>query len=144
MTEKSGIDPIYPYVDNKVKSLKRQITRLHNRIENLEILALQEQITKLDDDLTSINKSIINMARVVAISEMDSLQLHMHEAIDMRLPTDDSKRMRLSEYISVEHAKSKEKANNSTTPLAVFKAFRKDCVNCSDKNNLEAFKTKPY
>jgi len=66
MDENNHIDPVYGYVDNKVKSLKAATTRLRKRIEGLEILGLQEQITSLDSKLNNVDSILLRLERDVA------------------------------------------------------------------------------
>ena len=144
MTDGDRIDPVYKYIDGKARSLKGGITRLKTRIENLELLGLQDQISKLDDNIKSINTKLIAVSRVVAFSEIDSLHLHMQGAISNKLPANDPNKTRLTEYIAMECAKAVEKNKISSTPLDVLKAFRTECQTCSKEYDLGAFKVKPY
>lgn len=144
MAENNHVDPVYSYIDNKIKSLKGQITRLSNRIEKLELSAFQDQISNLDNEIRSIDEKLLAVSRVVTFNELDALNLHMHEAIHLKLTADDPDRIQLKEYISVEYARAVERHKNSLEPLTVLKAFRKECITCSNKYKLGAFATKPY
>ena len=78
MTEKSDVDPVYPYIDNKVKSLKGQITKLRNRVETLEILDLQEQITSLNSRIKQVASLLLELERDVATTR---IQQYLHWAL---------------------------------------------------------------
>ena len=127
----------------QVAELKMLLTKLSNRIESLELMAFQDQILKLDDEVNSLNKSLIAIGRTVALNEMDSLQLHIILAIRQKLSATDPKRKRLEEYIAVKYTTAKEKLRDSPTPLAILFDFKNLCTNCSEKNNLRAFTGEP-
>ena len=59
-------DPVYAYIDNKVGTLKRQITKLSNRVESLEISGLQEQITLLSSQVKQLDSSLLGLEQEAA------------------------------------------------------------------------------
>ncbi len=66
MVDSDRIDPAYPYIDNKVKTLKGQITKLRNRVESLEISGLQEQITSLSSQVKQLDSLLLGLEQEVA------------------------------------------------------------------------------
>ena len=78
MTESNRIDPVYGYIDNKVKSLKGQITKLRNRVETLEISGLQEQITSIDSQVKQLGSILLELERDVAQLRVKH---HLHWAL---------------------------------------------------------------
>ena len=132
-----------PKLQNEIKSQKRRLTRLSNRVESLELLALQDQISNLNDKVDSINTNLADVARTVAITEIDNLKLHMVSAIRRRLSVNNSNRTRLREYISTECIKARERARTSSSPIDLLDGFRDVCISCSREYDLRAFAHKP-
>lgn len=71
MADNNRIDPVYGYIDNKVRSLKATTTRLRNRIENLEILDLQKQIISLDSRVKQLDSRFLERERDVAALQIN-------------------------------------------------------------------------
>jgi chromosome segregation ATPase len=78
MTEDNRIDPAYPYIDNKFKSLKGQITRLRNQVESLEIMGLQEQITSINSRVEQFDSILLSLERDIAQTRISH---HLHWAL---------------------------------------------------------------
>ena len=110
-------------IENKLKSIKGGLTKLTRRIESLELMSFQDQISKLGDEVESITKRLIKVEEAVALNEIDALNVHMIETINKAIP-EQHMREQLEEYMSVECAWAREKARNNPTPLAIMKAFR--------------------
>lgn len=127
----------------KLNHSKKQLTKLSNRIESLELMAFQDQISKLGDEVKSVNENITTLSRVVAMNELGTLRLHMLNAIDVAYKENSQTNTLLKEYIITEHAKAKEKVRTSAKPLIIFIEFNNMCVDCSEKYKLNAFTTKP-
>jgi len=66
MADNDRIDSVYPYIDNKVKTLKEQITKLRNRVESLEISGLQEQITSLSSQVKKLDSLLLGLEQEIA------------------------------------------------------------------------------
>jgi hypothetical protein len=105
-------------------------------------MAFQDQISKLSDEVKSINGNLNSITRIIALNELETLLVHMQRAIDKTI-SDDKLRQRLIDYINVEHAKARTKVTRDPSPIDIFIAFKQDCIACSDKYNLGAFETKP-
>ncbi|HEY42061.1 MAG TPA: hypothetical protein G4O18_09455 [Dehalococcoidia bacterium] len=129
--------------DGQLKSLKTQLGKQTKRINQLELMGFQEQITNLSEKIDSINTNLIDMARTVATNEITTLRLHMQRAIEKTFKPDNPNRKRLREYISIEATKASERAKNSLSPIDLYEDFRRECTNCSKKYKLNAFRHKP-
>ncbi len=139
-TEDEHVDPAYSYIDAKVKPLeplKARFIKLSNRLEDLEVLKLPEQIYSLGDEVKDIKTQLNIVSREMATFEMEFLQYHMLNMIENKKLTP-TVRSRLREYIASEYATSDERAK-TVAPFEVLKDFRKKCVDCSNKYNLHAF-----
>lgn len=66
MAAENRIDPVYKYVDKEVKALKTTTTKLRTRIENLEILGLQEQVISLDSKVKHLDSLLLGMEQEIA------------------------------------------------------------------------------
>jgi hypothetical protein len=66
MHTENRIDPVYQYVDAKFRALKTATTKLRKRIEYLEILGLQEQITSLDSQIKKLDSSLLTLEQDIA------------------------------------------------------------------------------
>lgn len=137
MTDSNRIDPVYKYIDGKVKSIKGQITKLRNRVETLEISGLQEQITSLNTKIDSISEALVGATRTVARFEMDFTQYHLCDMIKLKLSSPE--RERLLEHIAGEFARSVEAIKHTTEPFSIVTGFKEECMECSDKYNLNAW-----
>ncbi|MFC1957631.1 hypothetical protein ACFLX0_02320 [Chloroflexota bacterium] len=137
MTDRDRIDPAYPYIDNKAKNLKGQITKLRNRIETLEVSGLQEQITNLNANINSMKKSLLTISREFAKFEMDFTQYHMRHAITIKLKDPINKQVR--EKMISRYAQSKEALKHSNEPGKIAYQFRKECIEISLEYKLDAF-----
>ena len=112
-----------PKLQNEVKSTKKQLTKLSNRIESLELLAFQEQISSLNDKINLIDEMVIEVSRVVAMTEIEDLRLHMEKAIAGSQSTPSNKQ--LSQYLTVECTKARTQVCSSPKPLSILYEYRK-------------------
>ncbi len=142
-TDMADLTEQVPKLQNEVKSLKKRLTKLSNRVESLELVTFQDQIANLNDKVDSINTHLIDVARTVAIIEMDALRLHMQTAIRRALSTNNPKRLQLKEYIFSECTKASERARTSPSPIDLLDEFRDVCISCSREYDLHAFAHKP-
>ena len=131
-----------PKLQNELAALKKRLTELTKRVESLELMAFQDQISKLGDEVKSTNEDLVRLSRVVVLNEIDTLHLHMERAISKEV-SDDKLRERLRLYISVEGTRARERVDNAPSPITILMAFKKECISCSDKYDLGAFAGKP-
>ena len=127
-----------PKLRNEVKSLKRRLTIMSKRVESLELMAFQDQISKLDEKVNSIGAVLINTNRSLARFEMDFMQYHVCRAIRSSLKSPE--RDKLLDHISMEFARGTESIKHSSNPLSISTKFTKECVEYSDKYNLDAWR----
>ena len=145
MTEKSGIDPVYPYIENKVKTLKGQITKLRNRIETLEISSFQDQIAALDKKIdllmNGLNKLIASHTELetfVIASRLLSVSSEIYEIIKCSdLPLSDCQSLQTQLLADV--ANSKHEILKSKEPLAQLSAFRKKWIDLLHNRGCQFF-----
>jgi len=136
-TDMADLTEKVPKLQNEIKSLKAKLTKLSGRIESLELMAFQEQISSLNDKMKSISESLLAASRRLARFEMEFLQYHVRGVIRDELSGPECERVR--EYIAKEYARAEEKLVHSSEPLSILRDFRKVCTECSKEYNLGAF-----
>ncbi len=52
-----------PKLQNEIRSLKTRLTKLSGRVESLELMDFQSQISKLDDRVESVKQEILELAQ---------------------------------------------------------------------------------
>jgi len=114
--------PSYKYVDDKVGKVEARLDKL---------------IQVHESDLTAQKEVILLTQQYLAILAMDITQLHMRNAIDAKSSKINKERIR--EYIISEYVKAKEGVLNSPEPLRISAEFKRTCVKCSEKYELNAF-----
>jgi hypothetical protein len=133
----ADIKELVPELQKEIKSLKGKITKLTNRIQTLEMMAFQEQITSLVEKINLLNEKALETSRYAAKFEMDFIQYHMKGMIHQKLSNQE--RERLSEHITQLFATAKERVQNSLEPISILIDFKNECIDCSKKYDLDAF-----
>ena len=126
MAENNRIDPVYKYVDNKVKNLKGQITKLRNRTETLELLGLQEQITSLSSRVKKLDSLLLALEQEVAHLQISHDVLYAQWAFEpMKQDTNAKDCIRFTRE-SASAALTEVRTNNN--PLKVYDDWYSKCA----------------
>ena len=126
-----------PSLQYEAKSIKGRLTRLNKRIERLELMSFQDQISELDERINSINTYIRDASKIFSLFVIDFHQLHIKNAINLQLKS--PMREEVRKQIALEQAKAEEAIIHSHNPLEIAATFRKICEDFSEKYNLRAF-----
>jgi len=138
MPKNSRIDPVYEYVDKKVKSLKVTITQLRRRIENLEISGLQEQVTSLDSQVKHIDSLVLRL-------EQDEAHLRISHHLLWALwyllrRKDDQNATTCIHFVRESAAAALTEVRASRNPLKVTSDWYSKCADYFRKHgNFEVF-----
>ncbi|MFH0847588.1 MAG: hypothetical protein V1894_06020 [Chloroflexota bacterium] len=135
-----------PKLQNEIKKVKANVSKLTRRVDSSELMGFQEQITKLNERLGFIDEKLLGLSQIVAITEIERLNLHMQDSINAMLSTGVGNRQqytRLREALTFECSKARTEASTSPTPTKILTGFRVLCMDCSRKYNLDAFMGKP-
>jgi len=126
-----------PKLQNEIKALKGRLTKLSNRVESLELMTFQDQISRLGEKIDSVSMNLVNVSRLFASFVIDVNQMHIKSAIDQTLKS--PIRETVKEQITLKQAQAAEAISHSLNPLEIAKGFRYTCVEYSHKYNLDAF-----
>jgi hypothetical protein len=112
------IDPVYKYVDDKIKLSKRE---------------LQKQIKTIADNQLKI-------AQFLARTDIETTRRRLTEWSLKRLSkSTDPSYSKMRQFLSTHSATTKEKVLHSSDPISVAKEFRKECDDYFKENKLHPF-----
>lgn len=132
----SNLTKKMPKLQNDIKSIKNKLAKLSGRIESLELMALPDQISNLDDEIKAVNSNLLSVSRFFAVFEMDFMQFHLRSRIqDSEIEyTED-----VLEKIIAAFSRAKEAVKYATDPLEIVLDFRNECTRISKEYELDAF-----
>ena len=90
----------------ELKALKKSHKQLSDNVAILNLMAFEEQITKLDERINLLDKNLLAVCRALVQFEMEFTKLHMENAISAELSSPTSERVR--EQITLKFATAKE------------------------------------
>lgn len=120
-----------------IRSLKTRISKLTGRVEQIENLEFQNQISSLSDKVESLNKSFLNAKRIVAVNGMNFNQYHICENIMNQYEGEEE--ANLKGQIRIMYARASEAVKTSKKPLTLMLKFTQECAKFSKEHNLDAF-----
>ena len=116
--DKESIDPVYEYIDDKIKLAKRD---------------LRKQIKTIADNQLKI-------AQYLARTDIETIRRRLAEWSLKRLSkSSDPPYSKIRQFLSTHSATAKEKALHSSDPISIAKGFRKECDDYFRENKLHPF-----
>jgi len=120
-----------PILHNKVKALKGNITKLSNRIQTLEMMAFQEQITSIGDELKQFKQTsgdtsskqeevLLELQQILVALNINSLVNNLGNIINNQLPN----RSNLITQLIADATKAKQQTEQSEEPFEIMREFK--------------------
>ena len=117
---------------NENRALKTKLTKLSNRVESIELLALQDQISTLNDEVKSnkqelqaavvtIRDGLIDAQRSIAGLRINTLTPSLKAIIERQLP---KKAPNLLVQLFADAANAKSKIDSSNNPPKIANQFK--------------------
>ena len=131
MADEDRVDPAYTYIDNKVKNLKGQITKLSNRVASLEASGLQEQITSVDSKVRKVDSMLLRLERDVAQLRINHDVLYAQWALQLINSLDSNDCIR---HVRETGSAALSEINTSSTPHKVADNWYSKCTDYFHKH----------
>ena len=128
-------------LETNVKSFKRKLKELSDRLDALEIQGFYDQIAALNKKNDELTINLLKTQRELAHERINSLQLHIIQHIESRLTNDNSLRQKVREHVLLEVAKATTQIVSSPEPIKIANLFRDFCKKISKENKLGVFRT---
>jgi hypothetical protein len=114
---KESIDPVYEYIDEKIKLAKRDLQK----------------------ELKTAAKNQLVIAQFVARTDIETIRRRLTEWSLKRLSKTDPRYSKIRQYLLNHSATAKEKALHSSDPISIARGFRKECEDYFKENKLHPF-----
>ncbi len=126
-TEIAGLNSIVPSLPKEIQSLKTRLTKLSNRVDSLELMAFQEQISRLDEKITAISDRLkqqeaLNdeMVKATALSKFDFVNRDFLGILDSN-QLSNSRHLRTQLFADI--AKTRQLIRTGQQPVDELKSF---------------------
>ena len=119
-----------PKLQNKNKALKAELKKAFNRIDNLELMAFQDQISNLDALVKELKDTILDTQRFLARFNIIFEANHSYSMLEKRKPL-------VAKNLFSQWVANATKANSNATtgpnPLSVADKYSDECYKQLDE-----------
>lgn len=130
--EQEHIDPVYKYIDDKIKPIARELKNIKQSHDAFT--------ASMNDKAAKLEAILLETRRYVASQSVEDLRLFLETKLGTDLPRNaDVLRQKAHDFLVAESAKAKQAIIHSQAPISIAEQFEKACHDFFVPNNLPGF-----
>jgi hypothetical protein len=121
-----------------VKSLKKKLNKLSKQVnEQVAISGFQDQLSAFDKRITKLEELSLEICRVIASDEVNTLTLFLDQRLVKDLPPNFEK---AREFLLIQSTAARQEIKHSLSPITVANQFEINCRSYFKAHGLKGFR----